>query len=260
MDEAASLLIGLHGRLLRLLCEHERRHYNGLGAAGRCLFRRGVIDGKLKNKLLNLDTATAFVRHVTAPLCDDLHEQVRMQLSEYRDAQTPTPSADENNHSEAEPQVEFPLPVEVALPAEDVDGHLSHGPDVGGSGGQAHHLQDAAISMPKVLPPDMLDNLYFKFKKADDVRNITDVVDKIASHHADFIVKELSETPVAEAMSFDAAQLLLGGVLRKQVFALVPAFAVGLPDALQVHVDAALDRHVLDMTIRVLICKGWPCD
>ena len=38
MDGAAPLLIDFHGRLLRLVCSSQNRHYEGLGAAGRCLF------------------------------------------------------------------------------------------------------------------------------------------------------------------------------------------------------------------------------
>eukprot|EP00929_Paragymnodinium_shiwhaense_P105210 TRINITY_DN7013_c0_g1_i1.p1 TRINITY_DN7013_c0_g1~~TRINITY_DN7013_c0_g1_i1.p1 ORF type:complete len:237 (-),score=39.44 TRINITY_DN7013_c0_g1_i1:307-1017(-) len=232
--DAFGLIAQLHGQLLRMLSLNLNTHCSGLQQAARLGRHRGLLDNRTSRKLAHIDICFNLCRHITSVYADELYHNILKKVS----------TACERDQDDGPDPVSRPAEVREAVRA-----------DLRGVWAPV-----CPLAMPKVLPPDMLDNLYFKFKKADDVRNITDVVDKIASHHADFIVKELSETPVAEAMSFDAAQLLLGGVLRKQVFALVPAFAVGLPDALQVHVDAALDRHVLDMTIRVLICKGWPCD
>ena len=84
MDGAAPLLNDLHGRMLREVCLHDGRHYEGLGAAGRCLFRRGLVDGKMKKKMIALDCVTAHLRHVSVPLCNDLLARLRALLGAHQ--------------------------------------------------------------------------------------------------------------------------------------------------------------------------------
>ena len=80
MDGAAPLLLGLHGRLLRLLCAHAGCHFEGLAVAGRYLFKQGAIDSATKKKLQNLDVVAAFLRHVSEPLCEGIVANVGDQL------------------------------------------------------------------------------------------------------------------------------------------------------------------------------------
>jgi ribosomal protein L12E/L44/L45/RPP1/RPP2 len=80
MDGAAPLLLGLHGRLLRLVCAHAGCHFEGLAVAGRYLFKQGSIDTATKKKLLNLDVVAAFLRHVSEPLCEGIVASVRSQI------------------------------------------------------------------------------------------------------------------------------------------------------------------------------------
>ena len=80
MDGAAPLLLGLHGRLLRLVCAHAGCHFEGLAVAGRYLFKQGAIDSATKKKLQNLDVVAAFLRHVSEPLCEGIVANVGDQL------------------------------------------------------------------------------------------------------------------------------------------------------------------------------------
>ena len=81
VDEAAALLMGLHGVVLRRLCEEARCHFEGLSVAARRLHMDGRIDGSMKKKLMQLDTAVSLVRHVSAPSCGAFVEKLELQLN-----------------------------------------------------------------------------------------------------------------------------------------------------------------------------------
>jgi hypothetical protein len=63
---AAELLLGLHGSCLRTICERTGVHTEGLAQAA----RTAKIKGKLGRNLRELDTTAAWIRHVTAPKCE----------------------------------------------------------------------------------------------------------------------------------------------------------------------------------------------
>ena len=80
MDGAAPLLLGLHGRLLRLVSAHAGCHFEGLAVAGRYLFKQGAVDSATKKKLQNLDIVVAFLRHLSELLCEGIVANVGDQL------------------------------------------------------------------------------------------------------------------------------------------------------------------------------------
>ena len=80
MDSAA-LLLDLHGKILRAACEHQSKHFEGLGAAGRHLFRTGTVSAKMKNQLSRLDFTCAYVRHISKPFADQFFEEFSNMLS-----------------------------------------------------------------------------------------------------------------------------------------------------------------------------------
>ena len=74
---AAGLLLELHGELLRDVSAATSMHFAGLASAARHLRKHGVIDNSLQKKLAQLDTATSYVRHITAPRACELRELVQ---------------------------------------------------------------------------------------------------------------------------------------------------------------------------------------
>lgn len=75
MDDASTILLQLHGRLLR-----QSSLGGGVAAASRDLLRQGRIDNRLKRKLCTLDSVAAWLRHATGPLCAQLAAQLDQQL------------------------------------------------------------------------------------------------------------------------------------------------------------------------------------
>jgi len=79
MDESAvGLILKLHGDLLRSISGHRGQHYQGLAQAsrGRC----GVFTSATARRLRELDVVSGWIRHVTAPRCASLVQEVRAQL------------------------------------------------------------------------------------------------------------------------------------------------------------------------------------
>mmetsp|Transcript_14460 Transcript_14460/g.43107 ORF Transcript_14460/g.43107 Transcript_14460/m.43107 type:complete len:395 (-) Transcript_14460:90-1274(-) len=69
-DVASSLLLALHGSVLRHLCQYTNMHFAGLSSAARHLRKAGLINNKLQRQLSSLDATTAYVRHISAPYAD----------------------------------------------------------------------------------------------------------------------------------------------------------------------------------------------
>jgi hypothetical protein len=82
---AADLLIGLHGRLLRMAAASTGRHFTGLGTMARLL----KLPGGLAKKLARLDAATAFIRHATIPDSENFFQDVRLALANCDRCQSP---------------------------------------------------------------------------------------------------------------------------------------------------------------------------
>ena len=55
-------------------------HFAGLASAGRWLHREGWVDARMKKRLAQLDTVSAFLRHTSAPGCGLFVDEVRHQL------------------------------------------------------------------------------------------------------------------------------------------------------------------------------------
>ena len=76
------LLVELHGRLLRRLSDEAGAHFGGLQVAGRFFAKRGRIGRGSAKKLAQLDSVTAWLRHVTRAACEGFIEDVEKQLRE----------------------------------------------------------------------------------------------------------------------------------------------------------------------------------
>ena len=72
--DAAGILLALHGRLLRAACAHQSMQFEGLGAAGRHIFRKQLITAKMKNNMIKLDYVCGFLRHANVPAADQMYE------------------------------------------------------------------------------------------------------------------------------------------------------------------------------------------
>ena len=79
--DAAAILQSLHGRLLRAACAHSKQHFEGLGAAGRALFRAGRISSKTKTKFAKMDIVCGFLRHASEPLADKMWDEFIFELA-----------------------------------------------------------------------------------------------------------------------------------------------------------------------------------
>ena len=91
------LVLDLHTRIVRNISKHEAIHFEGLGAAARHMWRKGVFDGRLKKKLLDLEAAYNITRHITAVSADRLAERVATMLPAEPatpNSATPDPAAD----------------------------------------------------------------------------------------------------------------------------------------------------------------------
>eukprot|EP00746_Dinoflagellata_sp_MGD_P075666 gnl/MRDRNA2_/MRDRNA2_30429_c0_seq1.p1 gnl/MRDRNA2_/MRDRNA2_30429_c0~~gnl/MRDRNA2_/MRDRNA2_30429_c0_seq1.p1 ORF type:complete len:285 (+),score=57.64 gnl/MRDRNA2_/MRDRNA2_30429_c0_seq1:87-857(+) len=64
--DAAALVSLLHGRCLRIACNSLSAHKDGLSSAARSLFKKGVINGRRKRLLTNLDIAFHVTRHINS--------------------------------------------------------------------------------------------------------------------------------------------------------------------------------------------------
>eukprot|EP00975_Prorocentrum_lima_P065605 12904393-Prorocentrum_lima.AAC.1 len=60
------LIASCHGDCFRMACTAMSSDFMGLTIASRALFKRGLIDGKMANRLQHLDTAFAVVRHINS--------------------------------------------------------------------------------------------------------------------------------------------------------------------------------------------------
>ena len=63
---AESLVLELHGALLRLVSQRTGCHFQGLSAASRHLKSLGRIDNRISKKLIRIDDAFNVVRHITS--------------------------------------------------------------------------------------------------------------------------------------------------------------------------------------------------
>ena len=81
MADAAALILEVHGRVLRMACTRLDQHYEGLAKIARVLAQRNMIDGSMKRTLLSIDTAAAFVRHITLPKNDMLLIKLEQMLT-----------------------------------------------------------------------------------------------------------------------------------------------------------------------------------
>ena len=78
--DAAELLIGLHGRVLRQCSAAEGVHFQGLAVAGRYLHKSQRVDKRLKKQMEVLDQVVAWLRHATAPGCAGMLKELTRQL------------------------------------------------------------------------------------------------------------------------------------------------------------------------------------
>ena len=106
MDGAAPLLLGLHGRLLRLVCAHAGCHFEGLAVAGRYLFKQGAIDCATKKKPQNLGIVASFLRHVSKPLCEGIVANVGDQLKKNDKNEDDEKGDESDNEHRKEAQIE----------------------------------------------------------------------------------------------------------------------------------------------------------
>ena len=59
------LVCDLHAKLVRAISAQQGAHFEGLGAAARHLGRQGLVDSRMKRKLLALEAASNVTRHIT---------------------------------------------------------------------------------------------------------------------------------------------------------------------------------------------------
>ena len=67
---AESLVLELHGMLLRLVSRRSGHHFQGLSQAARHLRKLGLLDNKTVQKLIRIDNAFNIVRHITSVSVD----------------------------------------------------------------------------------------------------------------------------------------------------------------------------------------------
>ena len=87
-EPAGLLLLRLHGDMLRLACSSAGVHFQGLASAASFLLKHQYIDNRMKQKLSQLDTTAAFIRHISAPLCKNLYDDLVAQLAAAASAST----------------------------------------------------------------------------------------------------------------------------------------------------------------------------
>jgi len=83
--EPTALLAVAHGRALRMLCLLLKSHYSGLAAAARAARQRGEISNAMAKRLVTLDNAYAFVRHVSVPMVEDFIAKLDSEIRQVAD-------------------------------------------------------------------------------------------------------------------------------------------------------------------------------
>ena len=78
------LIFELHSALLRTMACECGRHFEGLGGAALCAFKRGAIDAKMRKKLILVDSAFALVRHITRASCKEIRRDVGLAMASHR--------------------------------------------------------------------------------------------------------------------------------------------------------------------------------
>ena len=157
--DAASLLQQLHGQLLRLCCTHSGTHFEGLAVAGRRLAARGKLSRRLQKKLQALDTAAAWVRHVSAPLCAGLVHEVLAELQQPslpQKAPPEEPYLQQDAKEEKQPSLPQPhLPQDTKLQTELAgEPQDSTAPAEEPSLAKAHLAELQQPSLPQKAPPE----------------------------------------------------------------------------------------------------------
>jgi hypothetical protein len=84
LDDSIALLVRLHARILRGVCRKMGVHFQGLAVAARQLQKRGVISSGTKRRMLQLETAAAWARHVSIPMCRKIEIEVFDQLDLFK--------------------------------------------------------------------------------------------------------------------------------------------------------------------------------
>eukprot|EP00973_Karenia_brevis_P043576 6038373-Karenia_brevis.AAC.1 len=78
--DAAALIGHLHGQILRLLSDDAHLPFQGLQEASRC--RKLRLDSRTRKRLVQLDHAFAWTRHITASGSEKFMSQLRCQLDD----------------------------------------------------------------------------------------------------------------------------------------------------------------------------------
>ena len=77
---AESLVLELHGMLLRLVSRRSGHHFQGLSQAARHLRKSGLLDNKTVQKFIRIDNAFNIVRHITSVSVDSYVSSVSRLL------------------------------------------------------------------------------------------------------------------------------------------------------------------------------------
>ena len=80
VPSAESLVLCLHGQLLRTISEHTGKHFQGLSQASRRLRSIGWISLAVSKKLDMLDHSFNLIRHITGSSSMKFAEQVEQDL------------------------------------------------------------------------------------------------------------------------------------------------------------------------------------
>ena len=77
--EASELIFTLHGRVLRSMAAASGQHCSGLAQAAR--FNRQALGPRLSRRCMNLDTALALLRHITAVSAEEFAAEISTALT-----------------------------------------------------------------------------------------------------------------------------------------------------------------------------------
>ena len=77
-DDAAAMVLHLHGRILRLVARQTGTHFTGLGQ----IARRGKWSARTARRLKQVDAAAALLRHITMPSCEALLHAIQHELDQ----------------------------------------------------------------------------------------------------------------------------------------------------------------------------------
>ena len=86
---ASEFLLDLRGTVFRKLADAHSIHVEGLSVAARVSWKRGMIDGRTRKRLVNLEDAIAYIRHATKPGCIRLLQEVVGSLERASDDARP---------------------------------------------------------------------------------------------------------------------------------------------------------------------------